>query len=111
VAGSVATTTPVREKHCNEDRIKRVLSAQQRRVLRALLDESAMSADPILREEETPNSEEYLTICYELHHVLLPELADMKFIKFDRVEDEVRRGPRFDDVRQFFEQIADGHDW
>lgn len=100
----------MREGRYNEDRIKRVLSAQQRRVVRALLDESAMSADPILREEETPNSEEYLTICYELHHVLLPELADMKFINFDRVEDEVRRGPRFDDVRGFLNQIADSPD-
>lgn len=110
VAGSVADTRSVREEYDNDDRIERVLSAQQWRVLHALLDESAMSADPILRKEETLDSEEYLTICYELHHVLLPELADMQFIEFDRVEDEVRRGPRFDDMRQCLEQIADDYD-
>lgn len=92
-----------------EDRINRILSAQQRRVLRALLDESARSADPFLRMEETLNSGEYLTICYELLHVLLP-VADMGFIEFDRLEDEVRRGRRFDEVRQFLEQIACDHD-
>ncbi|WP_121741886.1 hypothetical protein [Natronorubrum halophilum] len=69
-----------------------------------------MSADPILRKEETLDAEEYLTICYELHHVLLPELADMRLVEFDRFEDEVRRGLRFDEVRQFLEQITDDHD-
>lgn len=100
----------MREEHCNEDRIEQVLSAQQWRIVRSLQDESAMSADPILRKEETLNSEEYLTICYELHHVLLPELADMKLVEFDRCEDEVRRGRRFDDARRLLEQIADDQD-
>lgn len=99
----------MREKCCNDDRIERVLSAQQWRVLRALLDESVMSADPILRKGETLDAGEYLTICYELHHVLLPELADMRFVEFDRIEDEVRRGQRFDEVRRFLEQITDDH--
>jgi len=62
-----------------------------------------MSADPILRREETFDSEEYITICYELHHVLLPELVDIGLIEFDRVEDQVRRGRRFDDVHRFLE--------
>lgn len=110
VAGSVVDTRSVRGERCNDDRIERVLSVQQCRVVRALLDESAMSADPILRKEETLDSEEYLTICYELHHVLLPELEDIGLIKFDRVEDEVRRGHRFDEMRQCLEQIADDHD-
>jgi hypothetical protein len=69
-----------------------------------------MSADPILRRGETLDSEEYITICYELHHVLLPELVDMGLVEFDRVEDEVRRGRKFDEVRRYLEQIADDHD-
>lgn len=100
----------MREKRCNDDRIERVLSAQQWRVLRALLDESVMSADPILRKGEALDAEEYLTICYELHHVLLPELAGMRLVEFDRFEDEVRRGLKFDEVHRFLEQIADDHD-
>jgi hypothetical protein len=69
-----------------------------------------MAADPILRKGETLDAGEYLTIRYELHHVLLPELADMRLVEFDRVEDEVRRGLRFDKVRRFLEQIAGDHD-
>ena len=100
----------MRKDHYNEDRTKRILAAQRARVLRALLDESTLSADPILRKEETLGSDEYLTILYELHHVLLPELADTRLIEFDRFEDEIRRGRRFDEVCRFLEQIADDHD-
>ena len=100
----------MREERCTDDSIERVLLAQQWRVLRALLDESAMSADPNLRKKEILGSREYLTICYELHHVLLPELVDIGLIEFGRVEDEVRRGRRFDEVRRWLEQTADDHD-
>ncbi|AHG01915.1 hypothetical protein HALLA_01060 (plasmid) [Halostagnicola larsenii XH-48] len=68
----------MREKRCKNGRIERVSSAQQWRVLRALLDGSAISADPILWKAETLDPGESLTIWYEPHHVLLPELADMK---------------------------------
>lgn len=91
----------------NGDRVERVLSAQQWRVFRALLKDSSRPADPILREHETLNSEEYLTVCYELHHVLLPELAEHGYVKFDRTEDEIRRGTRFDEVHRFLEQTDD----
>lgn len=92
------------------DRVERVLSTQQWRVVRALLEERSRSADPILRERETLDSEEYRTVCYELHHVLLPLLADERFVEFDRDEDEVRRGARFDEIRRFLERIDDDHD-
>lgn len=106
VAGDVA----VSDECCNGTRVERVLSAQQWRVLRSLLRDGSRPADPILREGETLDFEEHLTVCYELHHVLLPELADAGFIKFDRVEDEVRPGTSFDKVRQFLEHIDDNHD-
>lgn len=64
-----------------------------------------MSADPILDEGETLDYQEHLTVCYEHHHVLLPELADEWLIEFERPEDEVRRGMKFDEVRPFLEQI------
>ena len=100
----------MREEHCTDDRLERVLSAQQRRVLRTLQDERVITPDPILREEETLDAEGYLTVCYELHHVQLPELAAMRLVEFDRLEDEVRRGRRFDEVRRFLEQMAEEYD-
>ena len=106
----MADTRSVSEKRGSDDRLERVLAAQQWRVLRALLAESAIVADPILREGETLDSGEYLTICYELHHVLLPELAELSHIEFDRFEDEVRRGPKFDEVRRVLEHFAGDRD-
>lgn len=85
------------------DRLTCILSAQQRRVLRALTAECTLAADPILRAEENLDAEEYITVCYELHHVLLPELADRRFITFDRANNTIYRGPRFHEIRPFFE--------
>lgn len=75
-----------------------------------LLKDGSRPADPILREGETLDSEEHLTVCYEFHHVVLPELADAGFVEFDRFEDEVRRGTKFNEVRRLLEQIDDDHD-
>ena len=68
-----------------------------------------MSADPILRDGEILDYEEYVTVCYELHHVLLPELSDENIVEFDKFKDEVRRGTNFEEVRLFLEQFADDH--
>jgi hypothetical protein len=54
---------------------------------------------------ETLGGEEHVTLCYELHHVILPELEDEGLVEFDRGDDQVRRGPRFDEVRPFLERF------
>jgi hypothetical protein len=100
----------VSDERGNDDRVERVLSTQQWRVLGSLLDESAIPADPILDEGDPLGTEEHLTVCYELHHVLLPELVDMRLVEFDRFEDEIQRGPRFDEVRPFLDRIDGNHD-
>ncbi len=90
---------------CTSDRVQRVLAAQQWRVLRALLKDGSRPADPILYESETLDYEEHRTVCYEFHHILLPDLANKELVEFDRNEDKVRRGANFDSVRRFLEQI------
>lgn len=92
---------------CNGTQVESVLSAQPRRVLRALLEDDSRPADPILRDGETLDSEDHLTVCYELHHLLLPALANERLVEFDMSEDEVRRGTGFEEVRQYLEQIDD----
>jgi hypothetical protein len=102
--GVIADTWSVSDERCDGDRVERVLSAQQWRVVCALLDEGVISADPILREGETIDPEEYITVCYELHHVLLPELAERGLIEFDIFEDQITRGTRFDELHPFLDQ-------
>jgi hypothetical protein len=74
-----------------------------------LLRDGSIPADPILRDGEILGPEEHLTVCYELHHVLLPELSDEGLVEFNRFEDKVRQGTRFDDVRRLLGQIGDDH--
>lgn len=83
----------------SDRRLDEVLSAQPCRLLRALRDGASRDADPILKRDETLEPEEYVTLCYELHHVLLPELEDDGLVEFDRAEDEVTRGLKFDEIR------------
>ena len=92
------------------DRIERVLAAQQWRVICALLKDGSRPADPILHDGEILGPEGCLTVCYEFHHVLLPELSDAGLVEFDRSEDKVRRGENFDETRRFLAQIDDDHD-
>jgi hypothetical protein len=61
-------------------------------------------------EGETLDSDEHVTVCYELQHVLLLEFADMVFVEFDRFKDEIRRGTLFDEMRPFLEQTDGDHD-
>ncbi len=82
-----------------------MLSAQPRRILRALLTEASREAEPVLWRNEMLGCEEHVTLCYELHHVILPELEGEGLVEFDRGDDQVRRGPRFDEVRPDLERF------
>lgn len=84
---------------CNGNQLSSVLSAQQKRVLRALMNETELAPDPILHEGEMLNPDDYLIVIYELHHVLLPALEERQLITFDRSNKTIYRGPRFDDIR------------
>ena len=89
----------------SEVRLGHVLSMQTERIVRALQDEPSIDANPILTRDETLESEEYVTLCYELHHVILPELERNGLVEFDRFEDEVTRGDRFEEIRPSDERI------
>ena len=80
-----------------------VLREQQQRVLAALAAAETIDATPMIQEDEALSCEEYVTLVYELHHVHLPALQAAEVIEFDRREETVSRGPRFDDARSLLE--------
>ncbi|MFC4448294.1 hypothetical protein [Halorussus aquaticus] len=79
------------------------LREQRQRVLAELDEEKTLDATPITRRDERLSCEEYLTLVYELHHVHLPELQSDGLVEFDRREDEVVRGARFERERRSLE--------
>lgn len=79
--------------------LRRVLEKQRRRVVAALATAEPIDATPIVRDDEDLSREAYVTLVYELHHVLLPELQAAGVIEFDRCEETVRRGARFEEAR------------
>lgn len=83
------------------------LGAQKWRVLSALLETDRLDADPILRGDESLDSEAYVSLVYELHHVHLPELADAGFVRFDRQTDAVTRGPLFEAIRPYLDGVEE----
>lgn len=91
----------------SRDDFQTALGTQQQRVLAALTAEETIDATPVVREDETLSCEEYVTLVYELHHVHLPELQADEVIEFDRHEETVRRGPRFDKARSLVNHDAD----
>lgn len=94
----------------SEDLLERVLAAQRRRILRALCEHQRVDADPRLLPDEHLDGEAYEDLCYELHHVVLPDLAADDLVAFDRDADEVTRGPRFDAVQAVLARASNGHD-
>lgn len=76
--------------------LETALRAQRDRVLAALADEEPLEAAPILRADERLDCESYVTLVYEFHHVVLPELEADGLACFDREADAVTRGDRFD---------------
>lgn len=79
--------------------LETLLQKQRQRVVAALADAEPLDATPILRADEDLPCEEYVTLVYEFHHVVLPELAADGLVEFDRLEDKVWRGERFDPTR------------
>lgn len=81
-----------------------VLAAQPWRLLCALSEDTPQDADPVLRPDERLDADAYATLCYELHHTVLPELAADGFVELDSAEETLWRGPRFETVRPLLDR-------
>jgi hypothetical protein len=93
-----------------DERLETVLAAQPARILRALSEEERRDADPVVRRDEPIDAEASVTLCYELHHVVLPGLEAAGLVEFDRRGDEVRRGERYDQWRTVLDRADGGPD-
>lgn len=75
------------------------LQEQKQRIVAALADSTPLDASPIVHDDENLDAREYETLVYEFHQVQLPELESDGLVVFDRKDDEVARGLRFEETR------------
>lgn len=87
--------SPGKQAATTNQSLETALTAQPQRLIDALREESTLDATPIIQDDETHTSENYVTLVYEFHHVILPALEDSGLIEFDRDSETVTRGPQF----------------
>ncbi|SDJ41762.1 hypothetical protein SAMN05216226_103108 [Halovenus aranensis] len=86
-----------------DDALDALAHVQRRKLLLGLLDHNPQDDSPDLSVEHTDAVKRLV----EMEHVHLPKLAEYGFITWDREQNEVAKGPEFDDIRPLIELIAD----
>ena len=91
------------------DQIFEALAAvQRRRLLFALTDHNPQQIDEMSGVPwSLSESEAEMTTN---HHVHLPKLADYGFVDWDRNEQVITKGPRFDEIEPLLECLEDNRD-
>lgn len=80
-----------------------VADVQRRRLLVRLMDHNPQDPGEITSEPwEMTEAERELV---KMHHVHLPKLEEYGFVEWHRDDNEVVKGPRFDEIRPLLELI------
>lgn len=78
----------------------------RRRVLVTLLDHERQNAE-IAPVPPDISAEELSELKLKMRHHHLPKLEEADLIMWDRETNDVRKGPRFDEIRPLVEQISE----
>lgn len=109
--GAVSTEEPLsRLSHASLDIVLDALAnAYRRRLLTALSDRDERDDLVVqLPAEAVASASEMDQYTLSQVHTHLPKLEDMGFIEWDRDTNDVRKGPRFEEVRSFL-QVLQNH--
>lgn len=82
----------------------------RRRLLVTLLERDPEDENLRVPEDVASGDADHESFEIQLIHVHLPKLDDWGFVDWNRRTDEVRRGPRFGEVRQVLELVRDHPD-
>jgi len=97
-------TGPIEEKSF-DTMVEAVSNVQRRKLLVALLEHNPQDDSPVVvadDESEIDAVERLVT----MNHVHLPKLEEHGFIVWDRANDEVSKGPNFDQIRPLLEMLV-----
>lgn len=90
-----------------DDALDALNHIQRRKLLIALLEHNPQNDSPIVladNEDENTAIKELI----EMNHVHLPKLVDYGFIEWDQENNEVSKGPAFDEICPLLE-LLDNH--
>ena len=92
-----------------DDMVDALANIQRRKLLIALLEHNPQDDSPIViaDSDSEANAVERLVT---MHHTHLPKLVDYGFIEWDEETHEVRKGPKFDEIRPLLELLDDHED-
>lgn len=80
----------------------------RRRLLTRLKDRNPLEDDALPGELESGSDPDRVLL--EMHHNHLPKLVEAGFVDWDREENVLRRGPRFDEIAPLIELMIDHRD-
>ncbi|MDG5778162.1 transcriptional regulator [Haloarculaceae archaeon H-GB2-1] len=93
-----------------DDIFDALANVHRRRLLVALLGHNPQQ-DTVRTPEDAHGGEKAVeTLQKELYHTHLPKLEQAGFISWDQETREVRKGPRFDEIRPLLELMRDHAD-
>ncbi|WP_076433391.1 DUF7344 domain-containing protein [Haladaptatus litoreus] len=83
----------------------------RRRLLSALLEHNPQDdGDTQIPADVTIEDEDVENLKIQMTHTHLPKLADAGFIEWDRETNQVRKGPRFEEIRPLVQLIHNHRD-
>lgn len=89
-----------------DDMVDALADIQRRKLVIALLEHNPQDDSPAAIGGSEIETLEHLI---SMNHVHLPKLADYGFIEWDQENQEVSKGPNFDEIRPLLE-LLDNHE-
>lgn len=92
-----------------DEMVAALADIQRRKLLVALLEHTSQD-DATVIVGGSERDADHVDSLVQMQHVHLPRLADYGFIKWNKDTYEVKRGPRFDEIRPLLELLVDHED-
>lgn len=103
-------SSPVTEKATLNELLEVLTHPYRRRILSHLFERNPRDEDEFDPAELASIDEDPELLELELHHGHLPRLAESAFVDWDREENLIRRGPRFDEIAPLIRLMANHED-
>lgn len=88
-----------------DEMLDALANAQRRNLLVALLEHNPQDDSPVVLAEDESEADAVERLV-QMNHVHLPRLEEYGFIEWDQRNNEVVKGPNFEDIRPLLELLA-----